>query len=151
MKDSQHTACRSATASNSGSTLGRVPCSRSHPHCRRVHLQSRSIRASKCISNLAQLPLPYASQNSLNHDVGVHLQVHMITVSKWISTYSHLPTPSTSPDSIDHGLGVYPWVNLIVISRHTSNCSHPSPAACPDILFVQWEQFSSYIHILMRI
>jgi len=54
-----------------------------------AYLQTRSITASKCISNLAQLWPPSASPNSLNYG----LQVRTIMASKCIS-----------PKLLDHGL-----------------------------------------------
>jgi hypothetical protein len=42
-------------------------------HGLKVYLQTRSITASKCISNLAQWPPPSASRNSYHYTLQVHL------------------------------------------------------------------------------
>jgi len=90
-----------------------------------VHLQTRSIAASKCISEFNLISAskcisdftrsrpPSASPNSLDHGLPVHLQTRSITASKCISilapvsNLARLPPPSASPNSLDHGLGVY--------------------------------------------
>jgi len=85
-----------------------------------VHLQTRSIATSKCISKLDRprpaswqddgLRLPSACRNSHGHPLRVHLptrsitasncisSVHSITASKWISKLAQSPPPSASPN-----------------------------------------------------
>ena len=92
-----------------------------------VHLQTRSIAASKCISKLTQSLPPSASRNSLNRGLQVHLQTRLITASKFtrswppsadlqtrsivaskcISKLARSRPPSASPISLDHGLQVH--------------------------------------------
>jgi len=103
-------------------------------HGLQVHLDTRSIRASKCISKLARLRTPSVSLNSHYHDLqdrtitaskcisklaclqpssasqnslDYGLQVRMITASKCIFKLAWLRPPSVSPNSLDHGLEVH--------------------------------------------
>jgi len=68
-------------------------------HCLQVHLQTHSITASMCISNLAQLRPP----SSHHHSLQVHLQTCSITASECISNL----TWSWSPHSLNQCLQVY--------------------------------------------
>jgi len=79
-------------------------------HGLQVHLQTRSITASKCISELH------------DHGLQMHLQTRsiaaskcisefsLITASKCISEFTRSRPPSASPNSLDHGLQVPLWV-----------------------------------------
>jgi len=86
-----------------------------------VHLQTRSITASRCISSLAplrsasshghglqvhifklaRLRPPSVSPNSLDHCLQVHLQTHSITASKCISNVARLRPRSLSLSALD--------------------------------------------------
>jgi len=57
-----------------------------------VHLQTRSITASKCISKLARL----RPASSHDHGLQVHLQTHSIPASKCISEFIRSLSPSAS-------------------------------------------------------
>jgi hypothetical protein len=105
------------------STASRSKCiselARSRPHSAslsslnlglQLHLQTRSITASKCISKLARSRRsrpPSASLSSLNLGLQVHLQTRSIMASKCISEFPPSRPPSASPNSLDHGLGVH--------------------------------------------
>jgi len=82
------------------------------------HHQTRSITASKCISELHALGLQVHLQThsitdskciSELHDLGlqVHLQIRSITPSKRISQFTRSWPPSASPNSLDLGLQVH--------------------------------------------
>jgi len=68
--------------------------------CLHILGQSRSIRASMCISNLARSRPRCASLSSLDHG----LQTRSITASECISNHARLPPRSTSRRSLNHGL-----------------------------------------------
>jgi len=61
-----------------------------------LHLQTRSITASKCISKLARLRPPQ-----------VHLQTPSITISDCISKFTRSRPPSVSPNTLDYRLQVH--------------------------------------------
>ena len=105
-----------------------------------VHLQTRSITASECMSQFIRSRPPSASSeftpsrspssslssqsrsrsaspNSLDHGLRVHLWVHLISVSKWISEFTRCWSPSASPNLLDHSLPVHLWVHLISASK----------------------------------
>ena len=89
-----------------------------------MHLQTRSIIASKCISTLARSWPPSASPSSLNHGLQVHLWVHLITRSS-----------SASLNSLDHDLGVHLWVQSITASKRISTYTRlPHLSASPNLL-----------------
>jgi len=83
-----------------------------------VHLQTRSITASRCISHLAPSWPPSASPNSHDHSLQVYLQPCSITASK----FPWSPPPSESPNSLDHSPQVYLQPRLIMASKFA-----PSP------------------------
>jgi len=72
-------------------------------HSLQVHLQTRSITATKCISKLPWLRPP----SSHDHGLQVHLWVHSILVSKFISEFTRFRPPSVYLNSLDHGLQVH--------------------------------------------
>jgi len=83
-----------------------------------VLLQTRSIMASKCISELTQCCLPSASPNSLDHGLQVHLQARPIATSKCIS-------------KLHHALLMHLWVRSISVSKCISKLTRswpPSPS-----------------------
>jgi len=164
---SHHPGRRPSTASKYMCDLARSRPPQASPisldHGLHVHLQTHSITASRCISNLA----PLRPASSHKHGLQVHLQSRSITASKSISklarsrprsvsqnsldyglqvctsmaskciiNLARSGPPSASPNCLDHGLGVNIWVYSIVIFRHTSNCSQALPAASPDIACV---------------
>jgi len=71
-----------------------------------VHLQTRSITASKCITELTRPRPPSASPNSIDHGLQVHPRsitasncifwFHSISASKCISEFIRSPSPSAS-------------------------------------------------------
>jgi len=66
-----------------------------------VHLQTRSITASNCVSKLARSRTPSASPKSLNHGFQVHLQTCSIVASKWISKLPRSRPQSVSLSSLN--------------------------------------------------
>jgi hypothetical protein len=70
-------------------------------HGLQVHLQTRSIPASKRISNVAQSRLPIASPHSLDRSLKVHLHTRSIAASMCISNVAGSWPPSASPKSLD--------------------------------------------------
>jgi len=68
-------------------------------HGLRVHLQTRSITAFKCISKPARLRPPSLH----HHGLQVHLQTRLITASKCISKLARLRPRSASLSSLVHG------------------------------------------------
>jgi len=114
--DSQHPACPLSTASNYSPNLARWwPASGSSNSLDhglqvhlcvqldlglQVHLQTRSMTASKCISQFTRSPPPSASPYSLHHSLQVNL---------W-ATRSR--PPNASPNSLDRGFQMHLWVQL---------------------------------------
>ena len=122
-----------------------------------MFVQTRSIMASKCISEPAQSWPPGVSPDSLDYSLQVgmimaskvHLQSCSVTASNCISPNSvdhglllYLQTlsipaskfplswpPSAAPNSLDHGFGEYFRIHWILIFSRTLNCSHALPAA----------------------
>jgi len=80
----------------------------SHDHGLQVHLQTRSIAASKYIFHFTRSRPPGASLSSLDQGLPVHLQTHSIMASKCISELHHL------------GLHVHPQTRSITASKCTS-------------------------------
>jgi len=96
-----------------------------------VHLQTRSITASKCISEFTWSRPPSASPNSLDHGLQVHLQTRMTTASKCISKLTQL----RPPNSLDHGLQVHLQIHSITASKCISKYARlPPPSASPNSL-----------------
>jgi hypothetical protein len=90
-----------------------------------VHLQTRSITGSKCLSELTQSRPPSASPNSLDHGLQVHLQTCSITASKCISKLARLQPPN----SLNHGLQVYLRTCSITISKCISQFTRSRPSS----------------------
>jgi len=115
-----------------------------------VHLETRTIMASKCISEFTRSwppssynnglqvhvqtrPItaskfatscpPSASQNSLDYGLQMHLWVHSIRSSQCISKLARSWPPSAFLYSPNNRRQVYLWVHSIVIFRRTSICS----------------------------
>jgi len=137
---SQLVPSRRPTASVSARNLGRF-----------VHLQRRSITASKCISQftrssvfncITKLPplrppsslndmasklvrswLPSASLSSLDFGLFVHLQTRSITASKGISQFTRSRPPSAFRSSLDHSLLVHLQVHTTMASQCISKFS----------------------------
>ena len=96
-----------------------------------MHVQTCSITASKCITKLARLRPPSASQNSLNHRLQVYLQSCCITASMSIPN----PAPLWHPCSHNHGLQVHLHIHSIVASKCISIVTRSrSPSASPNLL-----------------
>jgi len=119
--ESQHRARRPSTASKYSSNLtsSRPPSAspNSLNHSLRVHLQTRSITATKCISKLARLRPP----SSHNHGLQVHLWVHLILASKWISEFTRSRPPSAYLNSLDQGFQAYHQWATAGVRRFTGN------------------------------
>jgi hypothetical protein len=73
----------------------------------KVHLQTCSIMASKCITEFTQFQPPRVSPYFLNHALVVHLLVHSIWASMHISEFTQSWPPSASPNLLDDRLWVY--------------------------------------------
>ena len=84
-----------------------------------VHLQTRSIIASKCISNLAQSQPPIRTMNCL--------QTRLITASKCIFQFTRSRAVSASANSIYHGLQVHLSVHSISASKCISTLARSRP------------------------
>jgi len=72
-----------------------------------VHLQTRSITASQCISEFTQSRSPIASPTSLDHGLKVHVQTPSISASECISEFTRFWPPSASLSSLYLGLQVH--------------------------------------------
>jgi len=95
-----------------------------------VHLQTRSIPASKCISELtwssvsnciskhARSRPPSASLSSLDVGLQAHLQTRSITASNCISEFTQSPSPSSSPHLLDPSLQVHLHTHSITASKY---------------------------------
>jgi len=92
-------------------------------NCLQVLVQSRSITASKCISNLARSGPRSLSPNSL--DSG--LQVRMSMAWKCISKLAQSQSWSASLSSLDHGLQMYLQLHLITTSKFFSTPARSRP------------------------
>jgi len=82
-----------------------------------VYLQTRSITACKCNSELARLRPP----SSHEHGLQVHLQTRSILASKCISEFTRSTSPSASLSSLDLRLQVHLCVHSISVSKCISN------------------------------
>jgi len=87
-------------------------------HGLQVHLPTRSITASKCISTLAWSRPLSVSPNLLNQGLQVHL---------WV-TWSR--PPSTSPNLLDHGLQGYLWVTRSRPESSSPNSRSSTASKC---------------------
>jgi len=96
-----------------------------------VHLQTSSITASQCFTELTQSPSPIASPNSLDYS----LQVRKITASNCISKLARSRPQSGSPQSLGYGLKVHLQTRSITASKCISKLA-PSrpPSASPNSL-----------------
>jgi len=92
-------------------------------HSLQVHLKSRLITASKCISKLSWSPPPSVSPNSLDYG----LQVRTSMASKCISILARSGPPSASSISLDHGLQVHLQTRSITASKCISEFTRSRP------------------------
>jgi len=69
-----------------------------------VHLHTRSIAASKCVSQCTRSRPPSASPNSLDDGLQVHLYVHTITASRYICEFTRSSSSGAPRISPKHGL-----------------------------------------------
>jgi len=83
-----------------------------------LHLQTRSITASKCISEFTQSRSPMASPNLLDHGCGVYRWVHSISLTSWIYKLARSPPRSAPLSSLDPGLEVHLWTCSITASKN---------------------------------
>jgi hypothetical protein len=84
-------------------------------HSLPVHLQTRWITPSKCVSKLAGSHPRSVSPNSLDQG----LQVHTIVASKCISKFALSQPPSVSPNSLDYSLQVH---SITAFQVHLQTC-----------------------------
>jgi hypothetical protein len=82
-----------------------------------LHLQTRTITASKFMSKLAQSRPPSASLSSLNLGLQLHFQTRSIAPSQCISAFTQFRSPIASPNSLDHGLKVHLQSRSITASQ----------------------------------
>jgi len=97
-------------------------------HSLQVHLQTRSITASQCISEFRTTASKCISElarsrppSSHNHGLQLHLRTRSITASKCITKLARSRPPSASPNSLDHGLHVHLSTRLITASKYIVN------------------------------
>jgi len=90
----------------------------------KVHLQTRSITASKWLSRLT--PVRPASAN--DHGLLVHLRTRSITILECISKFTPSRPPSESPSPPDHSLQVLLHTHLTMASKciNKQARSHPT-------------------------
>jgi len=102
-------------------------------HSLQVHLQTRSVTVSECISKFTPSRSRSASPKSLDHGLPVDLQTLLITASKCISELTKYRSPIASPNLLDHGLKVYLWVHSTSAAKCISKFA-PSrpPSASPN-------------------
>jgi len=86
-------------------------------HGLQAHLQTLSITASKCITELAPSQPVSASPNSVDHDLQVHLQTHLNTASKCCSKLAPLQPPGVSRHLHDYRLQVCPITTSKCITK----------------------------------
>jgi len=106
-----------------GKPPGQIQCQQSTPpilldHGLQVHPQTRTIMASKCISEFNLISASKCISELLDRGLQMHLQTRSITASKCISEFNlisaskcisklaRLQPPSAAPNSTDHGLQV---------------------------------------------
>jgi hypothetical protein len=105
----------------------------SHDHGLQVHLQTRSVTASECISEFPPSRPPSGSPNSLDYGLLAHLRTRSITASKCISILAWSRPPSGSPNSLDHGLPVHLHPQSITASKCISQFTRSRPpSASPN-------------------
>jgi len=75
-----------------------------------VHLQTRSIMASKCIAEFTR-----------SVGLQVYHKIRSIPASKYISEFTRSQSPSASPNTLDHGLKVHVQLGTAVGRRYRGN------------------------------
>ena len=98
-------------------------------HGLQVHLQTRSITASKCISNLARLRPAILHK----HGLQVHLQTRSMTISECISKFTRSLPPSVSPNMLHYRHQVDLQTRLITASEYISEFPRSSSSGAPQI------------------
>ena len=99
-----------------------------------MHLQTRSITASQCISKLDRSWPPSAFLSSLHPGLQVHLQSSSITASKFI-VLARSQLSSASLSSLDLSLQVHLQTQSITASQCISDFTQSrSPIASPNPL-----------------
>ena len=96
-------------------------------HSLQVHVQTRSITASMCTSNLARSRPPSASVSSLNLGLQVHLQTHRITSSQCISKLAQSRPHSGSLSSLNLSLQLHLQPRSVVASQFISILARSRP------------------------
>jgi len=117
-QECQHLARGPSTASQYSSILAWLRPPRSHDHGLQVHLHTRLITISECISKFTRSRPPSVSPDSLDHGLQAHLQTRSITASKCISKLTWL----WSSNSLDHGLQVHLQTRSITASKFARSC-----------------------------
>jgi len=98
-------------------------------HSLQVHLQTRSIMALWCISQLTQSLSPIASPTSLDHGLKVHHHTCLSTASQCITTLARSQPLSASLSTLDLGLEVHlqpPSITASLCITKLSLCQPPS-------------------------
>ena len=111
-----------------------------------VHLQTRSITASKCISEFSWSRPPSASPNSLNYG----LWVHTIRASKCISKLAQSSLSSAPPNSLDYPLQVHLWVSSITASRCISTFARSQPPSASLRLNNHCIRVYLWVHLIIN-
>jgi len=88
--ESQRPVRRPSTTSKYLSKLARLRAPSSLDHGLQVHLQTRSITASQCISKLAWSRPPSVSPNTLDYHLQENLQSRSLTASECVSEFTWL-------------------------------------------------------------
>ena len=96
-------------------------------HSLQVHVQTRSITASMCTSNLARSRPPSASVSSLNLGLQVHLQTHRITSSQCISKLAQSRPHSGSLSSLNLSLQLHLQPRSVLGSQFISILARSRP------------------------
>ena len=115
-------------------------------HSLQVHLQTRSLTSSECMSKLprswppsasSEFTIsgpPSASPNSLDHGLQVYLQTRLITACKFATSWP----PCASPNSLHPGLQVHLWVHSISVSRCISKLAQSWPPSASQTRSIKY-------------
>jgi len=109
-----------------------------------VHLHTRSIAASKCISEFTWSWSPSVSPNTLDYLLQVHLQTRTIRDSK----FAWSCPPNASPNSLDPGLQVHLQAAMAGVWWYWGNGGGQSDGEY--IFGIPWSrQTSSHFHLIL--
>jgi len=131
--ESHHPVHRPSTASKYSSNRARSRPPSASPitlhHGLQVHLETRSITASNCISQLARL----RPASSDKHGLQVHLQTRSIAISECISKFTRSLPRSVSPNMLDYCLQVHLQTRSVTASEYISEFTRMSFLGAPEI------------------